>query len=78
LTAKGWDLCVSASPILPLLVGEAADALALGDRLRAAGILGLAIRPPTVPPGKCRVRLTVMATHTEAHLEKLIDAVGPA
>jgi 8-amino-7-oxononanoate synthase len=76
LESTGWNLCGSASPILPLLVGEASDALALGQRLREAGILGVPIRPPTVPPGKSRVRLTVMATHTEGHLNRLMDAVG--
>jgi 8-amino-7-oxononanoate synthase len=76
LQARGWDLGKSQSPILPLMAGEAGRALALAERLRRAGALGVAIRPPTVPPGRARVRLTVMATHTDEHLDQLLRAVG--
>ncbi len=52
------------TPIVPVLVGEAARAVALADRLRGLGVLVPAIRPPTVPKGTSRLRASVMATHT--------------
>jgi 8-amino-7-oxononanoate synthase len=52
--------------------------LALGERLSEAGMLGVPIRPPTVPPGTCRVRLALMATHTAEQIDALLDAVGGA
>lgn len=78
LEARGWNLLGSASPILPLLAGSAGASLSLAARLRARGILGVAIRPPTVPRGGARVRLSVMATHSPEHLEALLAAVGQA
>lgn len=76
LRRQGWDLGASASPIVPLRVGEAAASLALAAHLRAQGLLGVAIRPPTVPRGAACVRLSVMATHTPAHIDRLLAAAG--
>ncbi|MBN1477855.1 8-amino-7-oxononanoate synthase [Candidatus Sumerlaeota bacterium] len=76
LKAKGWDLGGSVTPIIPLMAGTPGAAMALAARLRSNGILGVPIRPPTVPRGASRVRLSVMSTHTDAHLDALIDAVG--
>jgi 8-amino-7-oxononanoate synthase len=59
LRAQGWNVPEGRSPIIPVLVGDEAAALALADRLRQAGHFAPAIRPPTVPPGGCRLRLTV-------------------
>jgi 8-amino-7-oxononanoate synthase len=76
LTEQGWDLCGSQSPILPLLAGSPRIALDLAARLRRGGVLGVAIRPPSVPRGRSRVRLTVMATHTDDHIGQLLAAAG--
>ena len=78
LAAGGWPLPASAfaTPIVPLIVGDADAALALADRLEHAGILGVAIRPPTVSPGTARVRLCLRADLTDADVDQLLAAVG--
>ena len=64
--------------IVPALVGDPARALALAAALERHGILAVAIRPPTVPPGTSRLRLALSAAHTEADLSHLIDAIAGA
>jgi 8-amino-7-oxononanoate synthase len=60
------------SAIVPLMLGKETAALAAGEALKAQGILAVAIRPPTVPPGTARLRLTFSAAHTDAQVERLI------
>jgi 8-amino-7-oxononanoate synthase len=59
----------SASQIVPIMVGENSKALAISQKLREQGILGVAIRPPTVPQGTARIRLSVTLAHTKTDLE---------
>jgi len=61
-------------PILPVLLGSPARALEASARLFDLGVFVQAIRPPTVAPGTSRLRLTPMATHTEADVDAVIDA----
>jgi 8-amino-7-oxononanoate synthase len=63
------------SPIVSLRQGGAEQALAASDALRAAGFLVVAIRPPTVPPGTSRLRVTFSAEHTYAQVDALATAV---
>jgi 8-amino-7-oxononanoate synthase len=63
------------SPILPLPIGGAEDTLAAAARLLEAGVLVGALRPPTVPPGASRLRLSVSAAHTDEDLARIADAV---
>jgi 8-amino-7-oxononanoate synthase len=70
-----WALMRSDTPIQPLLVGENAAALRLSEGLLDRGILVPAIRPPTVPPGKARLRISLSADHTEADLDVLLTAL---
>jgi 8-amino-7-oxononanoate synthase len=70
----GFDTMGSSTPIIPVLVKDAIQARAMSQRLLQLGIFVQAIRPPTVPEGTSRLRLTVMATHTEEDLEKLLNA----
>lgn len=63
----------SESPILCFQLASAAEALMAGGQLKAAGIFAPAIRPPTVQTS--RIRISVMATHEQVHLEKLVDAL---
>lgn len=77
-TALGYALMPSDTPIQPILLGDAWSALALSKALEARGIWVTAIRPPTVPEGECRLRVTFSASHTEAHLDKLLKALGDA
>lgn len=65
-------LMASGSAIQPLLVGEATSAVKLSDRLRESGFLIGAIRPPTVPAGTSRLRITLSAAHTEAEVDRLL------
>jgi 8-amino-7-oxononanoate synthase len=64
----------SESAILCFQLPSATEALIVGKQLKMAGIFAPAIRPPTVPTS--RIRISVMATHELAHLEKLVDALG--
>jgi 8-amino-7-oxononanoate synthase len=64
------------SPILPLVVGDEADTLALAAALLEREILVPAIRPPTVPPGTSRLRIALSAAHTDAQIEQLAVALG--
>jgi 8-amino-7-oxononanoate synthase len=63
------------SPILPLLLGTEPAALEAAAALRQAGFLVPAIRPPSVPRGQSRLRLTVSASHTPAQIDALADAL---
>ncbi|MEO0514180.1 MAG: 8-amino-7-oxononanoate synthase [Planctomycetota bacterium] len=78
LTEAGWPHLDQSTPtpILPLVTGGVASALALQERLAAAGLLAVAIRPPTVAPGAARVRLSLRADLTDAEIESIIAAVG--
>lgn len=76
VAAQGWTIPAGRGPIIPLVVGDEAAALALADRLRAAGHYAPAIRPPTVPVGECRVRLTLTLAHTPADEMKLIRTLA--
>jgi 7-keto-8-aminopelargonate synthetase-like enzyme len=64
--------------IVPVVVGDNRRALALAETLLARDVLVHAIRPPTVPAGTARVRLTPMAVHTEAQLDHVLDAFAGA
>jgi 8-amino-7-oxononanoate synthase len=74
--ALGYRLAESTTPIQPLLIGEAEAALALAARLRALGVLVPAIRPPTVPAGGARLRVSLSAAHTEAQVDALLAALA--
>lgn len=71
----GYDTGASTSQIIPIILGSEAKTLALSQWLAECGILATAIRPPTVPPGKSRIRLALSSSHTSAHLQQLIQAI---
>ena len=70
-----WTLLSSQTAIQPLIVGESKSALELSAQLREAGIWVPAIRPPTVPMGTARLRISLSAAHTEAHVQRLVAAL---
>jgi len=72
----GLPLMASASAIQPLLVGDAAAAVALSERLRQQGLLIGAIRPPTVPAGTSRLRITLSAGHSEQQVDTLLTQLA--
>lgn len=69
-------LMVSGSAIQPLLLGDAARAVALSERLREQGFLISAIRPPTVPAGTSRLRITLSAAHSAEHVDRLLEQLA--
>jgi len=71
----GLPLMDSFTPIQPLLLGNAARALSVSQRLREEGFLISAIRPPTVPEGTARLRITFSALHEEQHVDRLLEAL---
>jgi 8-amino-7-oxononanoate synthase len=70
-----WTLMPSDTAIQPLLVGENQAALKLSEGLRERGIWVAAIRPPTVPQGTARLRITLSAAHSAADVQQLIGAL---
>jgi 8-amino-7-oxononanoate synthase len=72
----GLSLLPSDTPIQPLLLGSEARALSWSERLWQAGLWVGAIRPPTVPEGSARLRVTFSATHTDEQLEQLLRALA--
>jgi 8-amino-7-oxononanoate synthase len=70
-----WPLMASETPIQPLLIGDNHATLHLSDSLRERGILLPAIRPPTVPEGSARLRISLSANHTEADIDRLLTAL---
>ena len=75
LTAAGATLPEGEAAILPILVGDAAAALNAAKELENAGYLVLAIRPPTVPPGTSRLRLTLSSEHTDEEIAGVVAAI---
>ena len=63
------------SAIVPIILGEAQAALAASEKLRARGIIAVAIRPPTVPPGTARLRLAFSCEHSDEQVDALIAAL---
>ncbi|MDP2143399.1 MAG: 8-amino-7-oxononanoate synthase [Gallionella sp.] len=70
-----WRLMPSDTAIQPLLIGDNHKALALSEGLRERGIWVAAIRPPTVPQGTARLRITLSAAHSVADVDRLIGAL---
>lgn len=65
------------SAVVPILIGEADQALAAARDLEAHGLLAVAIRPPTVPAGTARLRLAFTADHADADVDRLAEAIRP-
>jgi 8-amino-7-oxononanoate synthase len=75
LRAMGSGVSDSCCPIVPLIVGAAREAVALSRGLQEQGLLVPAIRPPSVPEGTARLRISVTAGHTEADVDHLVAAL---
>jgi 8-amino-7-oxononanoate synthase len=72
----GLELMASETPIQPLLCGEESTVMALSAALEQSGFLVSAIRPPTVPEGKARLRVTLSALHTVEQVRALLEAIA--
>jgi 8-amino-7-oxononanoate synthase len=73
---RGLPLMSSSTPIQPLLIGDSGQALALSAALEARGFWVSAIRPPTVPRGGARLRITLSAAHRERDVDALLEALA--
>ena len=71
----GLQLMPSPSAIQPIVLGDAAAALAAAQTLERSGLLVTPIRPPTVPAGSARLRITLSAAHSEQHVDRLLLAL---
>jgi 8-amino-7-oxononanoate synthase len=76
--AQGIDLLTSSSAIQPVLIGASDTAQSISRRLEAAGFYVPAIRPPTVPAGKARLRVTLSSAHAESDVARLLSALMSA
>ncbi len=74
----GLRLLASTTAIQPLVIGDDQQALAIGQALEAKGILVGVVRPPTVPEGSARLRITLSVDHTEQEIQQLLDALEAA
>ena len=77
LLSMGID-ATNETPIFPILIGSNEDTLAVSDYLYEAGIIGTAIRPPTVPIGESRIRLTVTAAHDKEQINYVCQSLHKA
>jgi 8-amino-7-oxononanoate synthase len=75
-SALGYELMPSRTPIQPILVGDNWAALALSQALEERGLMVTAIRPPTVPEGQARLRVTFSAAHSSEDLAMLLSALA--
>ena len=78
ITETGLTILPSHSAIIPVLIGEAEPALNFAKALREYGVFTPAVRPPSVPRGMCRIRVTIMAKHSEAHVNTALSAFKAA
>ena len=76
LLSSCWKLLPSSTPIQPLLIGESHEAVRISRALRERGILVPAIRPPTVPRGKARLRISLSTTHQPHDILRLTQALN--
>ena len=68
-------LCESQTAIQPIIIGDEERAVSMSEQLLSKGLLVTAIRPPTVPKGTARLRVTLSAAHTKQHIDQLIEAL---
>jgi 8-amino-7-oxononanoate synthase len=75
LAEVGFDLAGSTTQIVPIVLGESAMTLAFSQKLVERGILAVAVRPPTVPAGKARIRCSLMASHRDEDLQEALKTI---
>ena len=78
IETTGLQVLPSHSAIIPVLIGDAEPALSFARALRENGVFTPAVRPPSVPHGMCRIRVTIMAKHTDAHINTALNSFKSA
>jgi len=76
LTALGISTGISETQIVPIIIGDPDRALKAAEKLFACGVYATAIRPPTVPNGTARIRMTLMSTHTEKDIDMVVSRIA--
>jgi len=76
IRSLGFNTLGSESPIVPILIGDASLAVHITDRLLEHGIYVPAIRPPTVPEGTSRLRISVTAAHTAQQIDDVLEVLA--
>jgi 7-keto-8-aminopelargonate synthetase-like enzyme len=76
LADEGLPVPETTTQIVPIVVGDATEAVQASERALERGVFAQAIRPPTVPAGSSRLRLTVMASHTKSELREAARVLG--
>jgi 8-amino-7-oxononanoate synthase len=75
LGGLGFDTGVSASPVIPMVVGDDLMAFTMASRLQDEGVFANPIITPAVPPGQAMIRTSYMATHRRSHLDRALEAL---
>jgi len=73
---SGFDVGESSTQIIPLIIGDEEKTLEMAKALEQENILGIAIRPPTVPKGTSRIRFALSAAHKDEDIDRLCDVIG--
>ncbi|MBS1112076.1 MAG: bioF [Nitrospirae bacterium] len=76
LNKLGYDTLDSETQIIPVLIGDRENTLRIGDYLLRKKIFAPAIRPPTVPDGRCRIRFSVTAAHTDEDIDNVLESLN--
>ena len=76
LTSAGWEIGRGDAPIIPIILGTEEAALSMSQRLREKGIIVSAVRPPTVPRGSSRLRITLSAVHSDEEVARLVGQLA--
>jgi 8-amino-7-oxononanoate synthase len=78
LRSLGYDIGMSETPIVPVQIGELERMLEFWKVIFDAGVFTNPVTPPAVPENSCRLRISLMATHTDAHIDFVLDAFASA
>jgi 8-amino-7-oxononanoate synthase len=78
LRSLGYDIGQSETPIVPVQIGELEKMLVFWKVLFDAGVFTNPVTPPAVPDNSCRIRISLMATHTDDHIDQVLDALAVA
>jgi 7-keto-8-aminopelargonate synthetase-like enzyme len=74
LQSLGFGTGPTETPIIPVLIGSLHDTFAFWRRLFDAGVFTNPVVPPAVPPSECRLRTSLMATHTDDQIDRVLEA----
>jgi 7-keto-8-aminopelargonate synthetase-like enzyme len=73
LKSLGFDIGGSETPVIPVVIGEMEETFGMWKALFDAGVFTNPVTPPAVPDNSCRLRISLMATHTDEHIEQVLE-----